>query len=140
MKNFMTIIKQINPAQHNDTIYKRIQECIMDGITRIINKEKIMTADWKDKNSLSYKQYIAHLVDYIDASYAELAKLDQSMAAETKRESNRDAYINEYIAYYRDTFIQKKIAEILKGDINDGEDIEQQILTEVQAKLYTLCI
>lgn len=136
----MSAIQKRSPDQSTDKIKNRLQNCITDGIQKIIVKEKTNTTEWKDRKQLSYKRQITKLVDLIDSAYEELEKLDISMAEATKWKTNRASYIADYISFYKENFIQKRIAETLKADINDPKAIEQQILQDVQHKLYSLCI
>ena len=135
----MSTVQKTNPENSTEKIKNWLQNCIMDGIQKIINKEKTTTAKWRDRKYLSYKLHIASLVDIIDSAYKELEQLDVSMAESTQWKTNKEKYIAEYISFYKESFIQKRIAETLKADINDPKAIEQQILQDVQDKLYSLC-
>lgn len=116
-----------------------LKTCIAQWIQKILNKEKLATCTWNERKNLSYKKWIKNMSEYIDLLYTELEKLDSDGAQTTWRKEKKESYIQEYCDFHKDSFIQKKLLEVLKVDINDKETLEAQLLHDVEAYFYASC-
>ncbi len=138
-ENIARISESTDTNDLKNTIKAWLKQCIVQWIQKILNKEKITTCAWKERKNLSYKYRIANMSKYIDILYIELEKLDGNEAKTTWWKENKAFYIQEYCDFHRDSFVEKRLLEVLKVDINDKEALETQLLQEVEAYFYTSC-
>jgi len=117
-----------------------LKRYITEGIKKIQNKEKPVKANWEDRKQLSYKYQINIIVEKIDALYKALNDLDPNAALQTQRQNNKEKYIKEYTSFFQETFIQKRLAQVLSStDITDKEGIEKELLIKVKEHFIKTC-
>lgn len=121
------------------TIVTWLKTCILQGIQKIVNKEKITTSSWRERKNLSYKTWIVEMEDSINKYYTELEHIDSDQAKSTWWQEHKEQYIEEYKDFHRNTFVKKRLLEVLKVDINDKEALEKQVLHETKEHFLSSC-
>lgn len=138
-ENITRIWQSTDTSKLKSAICIWLKTCIAQWIQKIIDKDKPTKMKWEQKKLLSYKLQINNMTDNIEALYKELEKIDSNAAESTWWKANKETYIQEYKDYHRNTFIQKRLIEVLKVDINDKEALEQQTLHDVEKHFLSSC-
>ncbi len=115
-----------------------LENCIRQWIEKVKNKERIKKCKREDRKHLSYKKQLAEMIDQIDKLYIELKNVEPQ-TDDSQRQSQKETYKNEYIDFHRNTFIENRIAEVLKVDINDEEKLKEQIIQDVSVYFEKVC-
>lgn len=115
-----------------------LENCIRQWIEKIKNKERIRKCKREERKHLSYKKQLAEMVAQIDKLYIELKNIEPQ-TDDSQRQSQKETYKNEYIDFHRNTFIENRIALILKVDINDEEKLKEQIIQDVSVYFEKVC-